>query len=277
VGFCEASPLGAIPFPPQRPFSPAERPSQAISRPLLPTARHPVSRLQLRRDIDQIWKNCQEFNGVSSWLGEHAETLRQFTQKKFVQASIPDAAAILYTGGGGASPARQRRPGLPSGGPRLPAAPVHAPKLPPSRLAASAGSTSGADDVEMTLGQCRALLKPFLLMPTAVPFLAPVDPVQLNIPDYPLVVTHPMDLGEMTPPLYRPPILAATTTGALPTQSRLPPSPLSLSIHTLPPPLRARPSPPARCTSLSRRGGRRPTFNPFRLSPLFKPARSFST
>jgi hypothetical protein len=27
------------------------------------------------------------------------------------------------------------------------------------------------------------------------PFLTPVDPVALNIPDYPLVITHPMDLG----------------------------------------------------------------------------------
>lgn len=154
---------------------------------------------------------------MSSWLGEHAETLRQFTQKKFAQAAIADAAAISYTGGGGASPARHRRPGLPLGASRLPAAPVHAPKPAPSGRPAppvppavppAAGSACGMDDVEMTLGQCRALLKPFLAMPSAAPFLEPVDPVQLNIPDYPLVVTHPMDLGERHPLRPSPPLRA---------------------------------------------------------------------
>ena len=51
------------------------------------------------------------------------------------------------------------------------------------------------EELEMTLGQCRGLLKQFLSMPSAEPFMTPVDHVALNIPDYPTVVTHPMDLG----------------------------------------------------------------------------------
>lgn len=31
--------------------------------------------------------------------------------------------------------------------------------------------------------------------PNAYPFLEPVDVIKLNIPDYPLYVKHPMDLG----------------------------------------------------------------------------------
>eukprot|EP00312_Isochrysidales_sp_CCMP1244_P042818 CAMPEP_0202757608 /NCGR_PEP_ID=MMETSP1388-20130828/16482_1 /ASSEMBLY_ACC=CAM_ASM_000864 /TAXON_ID=37098 /ORGANISM="Isochrysis sp, Strain CCMP1244" /LENGTH=111 /DNA_ID=CAMNT_0049425507 /DNA_START=41 /DNA_END=372 /DNA_ORIENTATION=+ len=55
----------------------------------------------------------------------------------------------------------------------------------------------------MTLGQCRSLLRPFLQMPQARDFLAPVDPVALNIPDYPTVITHPMDLGTVEQRLDR--------------------------------------------------------------------------
>ena len=147
---------------------------------------------QVRRDIDLIWQNCQDFNGATSWLGDHAETLRQFTQKKFAQAAIPDSAPISYTASGSQSPGRQRKsaPLPPVGRPLPPSRPV-----PPVNRTSSNASAITTDDVEMTLGQCRSLLKPFLIMPSANPFLVPVDPVLLNIPDYPTVVKHPMDLG----------------------------------------------------------------------------------
>ena len=48
---------------------------------------------------------------------------------------------------------------------------------------------------KITLRQCTTLLKNLKQMPEAQPFLAPVDPVMLRIPDYPKIVKNPMDFG----------------------------------------------------------------------------------
>ena len=50
-------------------------------------------------------------------------------------------------------------------------------------------------DVMLTMEQCMQMLLPLKDEPNAVFFLAPVDHVALKLPDYPTVVTHPMDLG----------------------------------------------------------------------------------
>ena len=47
----------------------------------------------------------------------------------------------------------------------------------------------------LTLRQCTALLKPLLKMEAAQPFLLPVDPEALHIPDYLTIIKQPMDLG----------------------------------------------------------------------------------
>ncbi|CAE7637700.1 GTE10, partial [Symbiodinium microadriaticum] len=43
--------------------------------------------------------------------------------------------------------------------------------------------------------RCREMLKQMMSKPTAIAFNQPVDPVLLNIPDYPLIIRNPMDLG----------------------------------------------------------------------------------
>jgi len=43
--------------------------------------------------------------------------------------------------------------------------------------------------------QCQSVLKFFQARPEAEPFLQPVDWQALNLPDYPEIVKHPMDLG----------------------------------------------------------------------------------
>lgn len=48
---------------------------------------------------------------------------------------------------------------------------------------------------KITLRQCTAVLKVLKQLPQAAPFLQPVDPVLMRIPDYPEIVKHPMDLG----------------------------------------------------------------------------------
>ena len=48
---------------------------------------------------------------------------------------------------------------------------------------------------KITLRQCTKVLEVLQKMAEAGPFLAPVDPVLLNIPDYPKIVKNPMDFG----------------------------------------------------------------------------------
>ena len=43
--------------------------------------------------------------------------------------------------------------------------------------------------------QCRDLLKALMAKPMCGPFCKPVDPIALNIPDYPNIIPNPMDLG----------------------------------------------------------------------------------
>eukprot|EP00967_Tisochrysis_lutea_P099367 scaffold147569_cov29-Tisochrysis_lutea.AAC.1 len=45
--------------------------------------------------------------------------------------------------------------------------------------------------------QCAQVLKSLMSGKAAAPFLAPVDPVQLNLPDYFQVIKQPMDLGAL--------------------------------------------------------------------------------
>ncbi len=42
---------------------------------------------------------------------------------------------------------------------------------------------------------CTKMVKHLLRDKDAVPFRTPVDPVLLQIPDYPKIIRHPMDLG----------------------------------------------------------------------------------
>jgi hypothetical protein len=60
---------------------------------------------------------------------------------------------------------------------------------PPSKRA------RGDEFYMLTLRQCHGLLKPLLKMSDAHYFTTPVDWKALNIPDYPLIVRDPMDLG----------------------------------------------------------------------------------
>ena len=48
---------------------------------------------------------------------------------------------------------------------------------------------------KITMRQCQTLLKPLVRMAEALPFLHPVDHERLNLPDYPVIVKQPMDLG----------------------------------------------------------------------------------
>ncbi|KUF99542.1 Cyclin-T1-4 [Phytophthora nicotianae] len=51
------------------------------------------------------------------------------------------------------------------------------------------------DQAPMSMKKCLSILKGLMANPKSAPFLAPVDPVALGIPDYFHVIKEPMDLG----------------------------------------------------------------------------------
>ena len=58
--------------------------------------------------------------------------------------------------------------------------------------------SEGAEFASLTLRQCHSLLKPLRQEADVHYFMAPVDHVALGIPDYPIIVKNPMDLGTVT-------------------------------------------------------------------------------
>ena len=59
------------------------------------------------------------------------------------------------------------------------------------------GRSKGCDGQDRGVNQrkCRDLLKDLMSKPSSIPFCRPVDIVKLGIPDYPIVIPKPMDLG----------------------------------------------------------------------------------
>jgi hypothetical protein len=50
-------------------------------------------------------------------------------------------------------------------------------------------------EVDLELEVCEILLDKFMGVKNVRPFLEPVDPVSLGVPNYPDIIKYPMDLG----------------------------------------------------------------------------------
>lgn len=60
-----------------------------------------------------------------------------------------------------------------------------------------------ASRLSQHLLKCSEMLKEIVKQPQSVWFMEPVDPIKLNIPDYPLIVKEPMDFGTIRANLER--------------------------------------------------------------------------
>ena len=80
---------------------------------------------------------------------------------------------------------------------------VHSKKTPPSagrprsvrKRVAPAYLRSEDANNDAIMSRCAKVLRQVSNNKNAVPFLQPVDPVALKIPDYPIIIKHPMDFG----------------------------------------------------------------------------------
>lgn len=138
--------------------------------------------------------------------------MERFTAKKLQQdglldhmtITMPSTAPSKLGGGqkrpassGGAPPAKRKSmPPQPSYSMR--AAPSSAaPVVPPVAVVSAATDPPllPSSTVQLTSKQCSRLLQWLRDEPNSDFFNAPVDPVALNIPDYPLIIKKPMDFG----------------------------------------------------------------------------------
>ncbi|CAO1621911.1 unnamed protein product [Jaminaea pallidilutea] len=95
-------------------------------------------------------------------------------------SSASAAPAVAGLGGADAEPPAKRQ------------------RMSPDAANASGVVTADATQITMTAGQIKFAqnsVKALKQRPDALPFLQPVDPVALNIPQYPQIITQPMDLG----------------------------------------------------------------------------------
>ncbi|KAJ3371188.1 hypothetical protein GGF31_003611 [Allomyces arbusculus] len=111
------------------------------------------------------------------------------------RGSSPDVSAAVSI---------KSEPGVPvAPTPAVPAAltaPPPVAAVPSAAAAAGVASVPRDTDKPMSMAQFKhalSMLRAIKRLKDAHIFLDPVDPVKLNIPDYPLIITHPMDLSTM--------------------------------------------------------------------------------
>ncbi|KAJ3366388.1 hypothetical protein GGF32_005390 [Allomyces javanicus] len=111
------------------------------------------------------------------------------------RGSSPDVSAAVSV---------KSEPGVPvAPTPAVPAAltaPPPVAAVPSAAAAAGVASVPRDTDKPMSMAQFKhalSMLRAIKRLKDAHIFLDPVDPVKLNIPDYPLIITHPMDLSTM--------------------------------------------------------------------------------
>ena len=62
---------------------------------------------------------------------------------------------------------------------------------------------SESDHRYLTLSDCFDLLQELMAGKNSWPFLKPVDPVAMNLPDYKSIICNPMDLGTIKEKLQK--------------------------------------------------------------------------
>ncbi|KNE57302.1 hypothetical protein AMAG_18033 [Allomyces macrogynus ATCC 38327] len=136
-------------------------------------------------------------NGTTGYDSPHAIPVGIYSPFTALSSrgSSPDVSAAVSV---------KSDPGLPVA--PTPAVPTALTAPPPVAAVPSAAAAAGVasvprdTDKPMSMAQFKhalSMLRAIKRLKDAHIFLDPVDPVKLNIPDYPLIITHPMDLSTM--------------------------------------------------------------------------------
>ncbi|KAI8589053.1 hypothetical protein BDZ88DRAFT_396405 [Geranomyces variabilis] len=158
---------------------------------------------QFEADVRLMFRNCYTFNRVGEPVYAQGKSLEAIFDARWSSRneSAPQPPSKLEASQVAASPTVEKKKLQPQ-----PPIKVRAPGTPaaagassskgkvastPSRSASPAVPSFSPEEQKM----CADVLKTLSAHPSAAPFLLPVDPVALNIPNYPLIVKRPMDIS----------------------------------------------------------------------------------
>ncbi|KAJ3190840.1 hypothetical protein HK101_008319 [Irineochytrium annulatum] len=143
---------------------------------------------QFKDDLDLMFTNCYTFNGRDGHIGKIGQNMEKYYQKQLEK--LPSTVPV----GGASAATLKKRPSevpIPVQRPkRDPVAPVRDVALPvvkkPTRKL--------PPELKNASQIIRDLMKNKLYHINS-PFLEPVDPIKLGIPNYPMIIKNPMDLS----------------------------------------------------------------------------------
>ncbi|KAJ3174070.1 hypothetical protein HDU88_000037 [Geranomyces variabilis] len=158
---------------------------------------------QFEADVRLMFRNCYTFNRVGEPVYAQGKSLEAIFDARWStrNESASQPPSKLEASQVAASPTVEKKKLQPQ-----PPIKVRAPATPaaagassskgkaastPSRSASPAVPSFSPEEQKM----CADVLKTLSAHPSAAPFLLPVDPVALNIPNYPLIVKRPMDIS----------------------------------------------------------------------------------
>ncbi|KAJ1979473.1 hypothetical protein H4R34_002817 [Dimargaris verticillata] len=153
-------------------------------------------------DVRLIFSNCYLYNGSESVIAKMAQNLERVFNNQVTK--IPGLPQSPLPAHGSPAPGRsssQSHDGIVTGTPEAvnrPRREIHPPsrELPAATPAVSRRRSRAPADPQ--LKYCQQVIREIFKrshLNYSHPFLAPVDPVALNIPDYTRIVKHPMDFG----------------------------------------------------------------------------------
>ncbi|KAJ3159722.1 hypothetical protein HDU86_001372 [Geranomyces michiganensis] len=161
---------------------------------------------QFEADVRLMFRNCYTFNRVGEPVYAQGKALEALFDAQWSPASslrkdsAPKASGHPEAVQAAHSPAVERRRAQPqsSSKARAPAISAESVSSTPSRSVSPAMPSFSPEEQKM----CADVLKSLSAHPSAAPFLLPVDPVALNIPNYPLIVKRPMDISTIRKKLH---------------------------------------------------------------------------
>ncbi|BFZ58266.1 transcription initiation at TATA-containing promoter protein [Savitreella phatthalungensis] len=169
-------------------------------------------------DVELVWTNCVKFNGPDSVISQMAMRVKEQFERQMRSLPEPEDKPVSATSKGGRVSAVGTPQGTPQSRPRKNSSPatqngvpiirresvgvdgrpkreIHAP--PPKSLPYS-NQPARSKKNAMQLKFCESVIRELFKKQHesfAFPFYQPVDHVALGIPEYPKIVTEPMDLG----------------------------------------------------------------------------------
>ncbi|KAJ3103185.1 hypothetical protein HDU97_010318 [Phlyctochytrium planicorne] len=146
-----------------------------------------------KSDLDLMFNNCYLFNGREAVVSKMAQSLQKYFTEKLekLPTTLPAPAPPPLK--------KIKAPSQSQLESSRPKRETHIPArdLPQPALGRKGGLKKPTPELKYAANVIREIMKPKYFAMN-YPFLEPVDPVKLGIPQYPLIIKNPMDLGTIS-------------------------------------------------------------------------------